>query len=415
MLAVAREVTHRYVDPLTEVWLGAARRIGLRIVRTPDAYAATDGGGTLAIGTDATLDADDSLAQMIFHELCHSLVEGEAAFARPDWGMDNTGPDHDWREHACLRLQWVLAGRHGLRALLAPTTDFRAFWDQLAGDVLADRCDVSVQSAIAGLRRVDQPPWAPALDEALAATAQIAAVAARFSPAADNPVAGRFSLAADTPAGAKPAAAGFSPAADTPTADTPAADKPAAAGPRSLWLGVTPPPAPHPTGLPPRTAGDGARCGTCAWRHNARCRQAGARVDPAWPACERFEAALDCQTCGACCRAAYHSVEVSRRDPVVKAHPSLIVDRGSYLEIRRAGDRCAALEGGAVDERQRVAGGGDPDGSAGGAAVLPRGIEHGTTTRYHCAIYGDRPRTCRDFTLGSAHCLTARRRVGLSL
>jgi hypothetical protein len=350
MLAVAREVTHRYVDPLAEVWLGAARRIGLRIVRTPDAYAATDGGGTLAIGSDATLDADDSLAQMIFHELCHSLVEGEAAFARPDWGMDNTGPDHDWREHACLRLQWVLAGRHGLRALLAPTTDFRAFWDRLGGDVLADRADVSVQAAIAGLRRVEHPPWAPALDEALAATAQIAAAAARFASAGEAAAAG---------------------------------------GPRSLWLGVAPPPAPHPTGLPPRTAADGARCGACAWRSNTRCRQAAARVDPSWPACERFEAALDCQTCGACCRAAYHSVEVSRRDPVVKAHPSLIVDRGSYLEIRRAGDRCAALEGG--------------------------GIELGTTTRYHCAIYSDRPRTCRDFTLGSAHCLTARRRVGLSL
>ncbi|HEY6177890.1 MAG TPA: YkgJ family cysteine cluster protein, partial [Kofleriaceae bacterium] len=94
-------------------------------------------------------------------------------------------------------------------------------------------------------------------------------------------------------------------------------------------------------------------------------------------------------TCGACCRAAYHSVEVSRRDPVVKAQPALIVDRGRYLEIRRNGDRCAALEGGVV--------------------------EHGTTTRYHCTIYDDRPRTCRDFTLGSAHCLTARRRVGLSL
>jgi hypothetical protein len=343
-----RQVTQRYVDPLAEVWLGAARRIGLRVVRTPDAYAATDGGGTLAIGSDATLDADDSLAQMIFHELCHSLVEGEAAFARPDWGMDNTGPDHDWREHACLRLQWVLAGRHGLRALLAPTTDFRAFWDELAGDVLADRAAVSVQAAIAGLRRVGDPPWAPALDEALAATAQIAAAAARFARAPDD-----------------------------------------AAGPRTLWCGVVEPPAPHPSGLPPRTAADAARCGTCAWRTGTRCRQAGARVEPAWPACERYEAALDCQTCGACCRAAYHSVEVSRRDPVVKAHPELIVDRGSYLEIRRTGDRCAALDGG--------------------------DIQHGAATRYHCTIYDDRPRTCRDFTLGSAHCLTARRRVGLSL
>jgi hypothetical protein len=310
---VARNVTHRYVDPLAQVWLAVARRIGLRVVRTPDAYAATDGSGTLAISDDAALDADDSLSQMIFHELCHSLVEGEAAFAQPDWGMDNTGPDHDWREHACLRAQWVLAGRHGLRDLFAPTTDFRTFWDQLAGDVLA-------------------------------ATAQIAQVAARFA----------------------------APAADA----TP-----------SLWHAVVAPPAPHPTGLP-LGAADGS-CGTCAWRTGGRCRQAATRVDPVWPACERFEPALDCQTCGACCRAAYHSVEVTRRDPVVRAHPSLIVDRGSYLEIRRCGDRCAALHGGA--------------------------IEHGTTTRYHCAIYNDRPRTCRDFTLGSAHCLTARRRVGLSL
>ncbi len=340
---VVRDVTHRYIDPLAQVWLAAARRIGLRVVRTPDAYAATDGRGTLAIGDDATLDPDDSLGQMIFHELCHSLVEGEDAFARPDWGMDNTGPDHDGREHACLRVQYVLAGRHGLRGLFAPTTDFRTFWDQLAGDVLADRADPWVQAAIAGLGRVALPPWAPALDEALAATAQIAQAAARFAASATD-------------------------------------------GTPSLWQAVIAPPAPHPTGLPPGGSGS---CGTCAWRTGARCRQAAARVDPAWPACERFEPALDCQTCGACCRAAYHSVEVSRRDPVVKAHPALILDRGSYLEIRRSGDRCAALHGGA--------------------------IEHGTTTRYHCAIYDDRPRTCRDFTLGSAHCLTARRRVGLSL
>jgi Fe-S-cluster containining protein len=38
-----------------------------------------------------------------------------------------------------------------------------------------------------------------------------------------------------------------------------------------------------------------------------------------------------------------------------------------------------------------------------------------TTTRVRCVIYDDRPRTCREFTLGSAHCLSARRKVGLSL
>jgi len=319
--AGVRTITHRYVDPLAQVWLGAARKIGLRVERTADAYAATDGRGTLAIASDDALDADDSLAQMIFHELCHSLVEGEDSFRAPDWGMDNTGPDHDWREHACLRTQYVLAGRHGLRHVFAPTTEFRAFWDRLDDGVLAD-----------------QPPWAPALGDALAATARIAAEAHVL------------------------------------------------ASPTSLWAEVVPAPVAHPTGLP---AGDRGTCGTCAWRHGARCRQAGAKIVDAWPGCERFEPALDCQTCGACCRAAYHSVEVSRRDPVVKAQPAMIVDRGTYLEIRRDGDRCAALAGGVVEGER--------------------------ATRFHCTIYGDRPRTCRDFTLGSAHCLTARRRVGLSL
>jgi hypothetical protein len=326
------------------VWVGAARRIGLSVVRTPDAYASTNGKGTLAIGDAATLDADDSLGQMIFHELCHSLVEGEHSFRAPDWGMDNTGPDHDWREHACLRVQWVLAGRHGLRAVFAPTTDFRAFWDRLAGDVLADRSDRSVQAAITALRRAEQPPWAPALGDALAATARIASEAARFDP-----------------------------------------------DPASLWHGATDAPAPHPTGLPAGAAA--GHCGECAWRYVqrgvARCRQVDSKVDDAWSACERFEAALDCQTCGACCRAAYHSVEVSRRDPVVKKQPTYVIDRTTYLEIARSGDRCAALAGG------------EPEGER--------------VSRFRCVIYDDRPRTCREFTLGSAHCLTARRRVGLSL
>jgi Putative zinc- or iron-chelating domain len=344
---VAREVTHRYVDPLAQVWLGAARRIGLRVVRTPDAYATTDGSGTLAIATAEGMDLDDSLAQMIFHELCHSLVEGEDSFRSPDWGMDNTGPDHDFREHACLRVQWVLTGHHGLRAVFAPTTEFRTtFWNQLSGDVLADRTDPSVQLSIAALRRVHQPPWGPALVEALIASEHIARAVGPFA---------------------------------TDSAKT-------------LWARVEQPPALHPTGLP---AGEGSgTCGDCAWRYEARgvvrCRQSEIKkIDPAWPACERFEAALDCQTCGACCRAAYHSVEVSRRDPAVKARPEYIEDRGTYLEIRRKGDRCSALEGGEVVD--------------------------GKQARFACVIYDDRPRTCREFTLGSEHCLTARRRVGLSL
>jgi Fe-S-cluster containining protein len=56
------------------------------------------------------------------------------------------------------------------------------------------------------------------------------------------------------------------------------------------------------------------------------------------------------------------------------------------LKLLRDKSRCAALVGG-------------------NAATEP----------FHCAIYEGRPKTCRDFTLGSENCLAARRKVGLSL
>jgi hypothetical protein len=237
-------------------------------------------------------------------------------------------------------VQWVLTGRHGLRGVFAPTTDFRAFWDTLSGDVLADRTDPSVQAAIRALRRVSEEPWNPHLQAALVASATIAQAVAPNSPR-----------------------------------DT-------------LWSTVTPHTGAHPTGLP---AGEGAgTCGTCVWRYasrsTSRCRHVTTKIADAWPACERYEAAsnVDCQTCGACCREAYHSVEVSPRDRFVKRHPELVVKHETRLEVLRAGDRCANLQG---DLR----------------------------TGFACTHYEDRPQTCRDFTLGSDNCLTARRRVGLSL
>ena len=363
----------RYVDPLAEVWLAAAARIGLRVVRSADAYAASDGRGTLVIGSDETLDPDDSLAQMIFHELCHALVAGPEAFERPDWGLDNIGDGDAWREHATLRLQATLARRYGLERFFAPTTDYRTdFWDSMPADPLADRTDPSVVAAVLGLGRVDDPPWGPHLEDALAATAAIVAVATPFAAAGAGAGAGLAALP-------------------------------------SLAASYRVPP-PHPTGLPAGVdlgpAGGDRRCGTCAWRHvggpgrkATRCRQARAAiVDDAWPACERWEPALDCLTCGACCREAYHAVAVTPRDPVRRRAPDYVVDRGpacegDRYEVRRSGDRCAALAGG-----EEVA-------TADGPRRAP----------FLCVIYDDRPRTCRYFTLGSGHCLTARRRVGLSL
>jgi hypothetical protein len=198
--AAPRQVHHRYLDPLDQVWLATARRIGLRIERSGEVYASTDGGGTLRLGAHATLDADDCLAQMIFHELCHALVEGPASFGHPDWGLDNTGARDVAREHACLRTQATLASRHGLRALLAPTTDFRVFYDHLSEDPLAPGApaaaveDPSIALAWAAVRRAGEPPWAPHLERALHATAVIAGAVAPFATGADEPAAALPSL-----------------------------------------------------------------------------------------------------------------------------------------------------------------------------------------------------------------------------
>lgn len=341
---MSRTPTHRYTDPVDVIWLECARRIGFRIERSTEVYASTDGRRTILIGS-ADLDADDCLAQMIFHELCHAMVQGDDGIDREDWGLDNTGDRDVPREHACLRLQAHLSGGYGLRRTLAPTTDFRAFYDALPADPLAPRHHPEVVLAAFAARRADQPPWGPHVREALAATAAIAAEVRNYAPS------------------------------------------------DVLWAEAEPAPAPHPVGGRTR---DGS-CADCAWafhggpgRAVARCRQHGAaRIELDGPACDRFEAVFDCQDCGACCRAAYHSVTVSRRDPAVTKHPELIEDRGEYLEIRRSGDRCAALGGGHWD----------------GDAFAP----------FACSIYDDRPRPCREFERGGEHCLTARRRVGLSL
>ena len=353
-----RVPTHRYQDPLDRVWLVAAERLGFKVVRSPDVYASTDGQRTIIVGTDETLDPDDCLAQMILHELCHALVEGEDAESKVDWGLDNQSDRHVAREHACLRLQAHLTRAHGLRGLLAPTTDYRAFWDRLADDpfgATADEGGRREPSAIAAriaAWRAGRSPWAPHLQEALAATAAIAR--------------------------AVPLAGG-------------------APGPLpSLWSKAEPPLPTHPLGhapVAPVGAEEPRRCGDCAWsfraRGAARCWHVeSARLDPAWPACTRFEPAaeLDCLTCGACCREAYHSVEISRREPVIKRHPGMVVVHDNYLELRREGERCAALGGGRTPHEP-----------------------------YGCRIYEDRPRTCREFTRGSKNCLDARRRVGLSV
>lgn len=175
-----RVIDARYRDPLDEIWRAAARALGLRIVRSDEVFAATDGAGELTLGSPASLDPDDCLAQMVFHELCHSLVQGPESFREPDWGLDNLGDRDVAREHACLRVQAALARAHGLQGVLAPTTDFRSFYDALGADPLHGD-DPSVPLARAALERAKGPPWHPHLERALAATRAIGEVLAPFA------------------------------------------------------------------------------------------------------------------------------------------------------------------------------------------------------------------------------------------
>jgi hypothetical protein len=320
---------------IDEIWRAAAARVGFRVERTRDAYASS-AGGVISIGADETLDDDDALAQLIFHELCHAITEGRAGSSRPDWGLDNVS-EHVVREHACLRVQAEIAGRFGLRERMAPTTEYRGYHDALPRQPLAPGADAAIAIAGEAVARFDASSWRAPIEQALAETCA-AMGAATLRPAPRHPVGFELGQAGET-------------------------------------------------------------CASCAWLYVggrglpvARCRQSaaptgdGTRTEPEHPACARWEPVVDCRTCGACCREAYHSVTVSVRDPVVWKEPDLIERHGHRFEIRREGSRCAAL-------------------AVVGAAASPA---------YSCTIYDNRPRPCREFAAGGRHCLEARRRVGLS-
>ncbi len=393
MTEFLRLATHYYDDPLSRVWIACAESVGFRIVRTPDAYASTDGRGTLLIAVDEMFDPDDSLAQMIFHELCHALVEGEDGERRADWGLGYAVGKNPWREHACLRLQAYLAGQVGLRDFFAPTTDFRvSFWATLTDDPFyappeaGGRRERSCVAARLGAWRASRPRWAAHLNQALAASAAIAAVTPRLtnSPQRINQAGAAGVQGLPCPTVGQ----------EQGTHRTPETVCPGQNLLPSLWSTAVAPPAAHPASHATAAAHyPGLGCTDCAWgfvvRNRLRCRHAQAiRLPQDSPACWRFEPAgeLDCQTCGACCREAYHAVEISSRDPVNKRHSELVVIQDSRRKLLRNGKRCAALLGGDAPNEA-----------------------------FACAIYADRPRTCREFTRGSENCLDARRRVGLSL
>jgi hypothetical protein len=178
------------LDPLDAIWLTVAARVGFKVERSAEVYASTDGKGVMTIGAPSTLDADDCLGQMILHELCHSLIEGAESLGVPDFGLDNESERHVVREHACLRLQAWLTDKHGLRQALAPTTDFRSYYDELPEDPFGDEEDPATGVATLGAARAEEGPWAPHLSEGLKATAKIFEIARQLGaadPEAANP------------------------------------------------------------------------------------------------------------------------------------------------------------------------------------------------------------------------------------
>jgi hypothetical protein len=300
-----RQVSHPYQDPLSLIWLGLAAQLGLKVVRDDATFASYDGKGTLSIATDAILDPDDTLAQMIFHELCHSLVMGKESMRKEDWGLDNTSESHVVHEHASHRLQAYWSGDYGLRTFLAVTTDHRPHYDALPSAPLGPAKDPSITMARLALTDARERGWWEPICAALKKTAVMAASIRELVPA------------------------------------------------NSLWKTVVPM---HPLEMFP-LGYHGRTCGDCAWSVVAGnfqlCLQSKSEkgdmlrnVELSWPDCDRFEEELtpsSCQECGACCRQAFSFVAVGSHEPFVQKHGNLLEKDGDRLILPRPGGHCVAL------------------------------------------------------------------------
>ena len=176
-----REITKIYQDPLDLIWIRTAKTLGMNLRRSSEVFAAWDGKETLTIGRSEDLDPDDSLAQMIFHEICHALVQGPDSLKKENWGLNNTDGRDDLREMACIRLQAALAQPYGLKEFFAVTTEWRSYQDQLPENPLTVEQDSALDIACEAHKRATQGPWAPIIDAALKATQTVVAAAEPFA------------------------------------------------------------------------------------------------------------------------------------------------------------------------------------------------------------------------------------------
>ncbi len=179
-----RPVDARYVDPCELIWLSTAERLGMHIRRSPLVFSATDGTGRLQLSTRDDLDADDCLAQMLLHEICHWCTNGLDTFAERDWGFALDGPT-DPREHAALRLQAWLADQVQLRTMFGPTGIYRQYYNRIPNDPL-EPIDDSLwethvcETAREAVARIQSKPWHPHVMEAMNATAKLRTLLAPF-------------------------------------------------------------------------------------------------------------------------------------------------------------------------------------------------------------------------------------------
>jgi hypothetical protein len=301
-----RSINHHYIDPVDQIWMRAASDFGLTIERSADAFAAFDGKGTLTIATVEHFDADDCLAQMIFHEICHWLVAGRRGIKLDDWGLSNIDDRDLIYEYAAIRVQAALSQKYGLRDFMAVTTDWRPYWDTLPEDPLAEGNDPAIPLALDAFDLAKQEPFAAVLSRSLSATA---AVADAVRGVADS---------------------------------------------GSLWSLTKPR---HRLGalLSDDTS---LHCGSCAWAFESQsglaCRQ---HLEPDKPtpsidaddrACERWERAFtidDCGSCGACCRQGFEVLEVADGDPFRTKYPELVELRDGEHRVPRPNGLCVALGG----------------------------------------------------------------------
>ena len=176
-----RQIDCQYSDALDVIWTTTAARLGFKVSRSTDVFASSDGKGTIILSTSDEFDPDDSLAQLVFHELCHAIVEGPESWHEKDWGLDNTNDKDIVREHACHRVQAALSQPFGLRRFFGVTTEWRTYYDALPDDPLEIDSDPASHIASAAIQRLKNSSWYTEIEKALSSTARVAEVVQKYS------------------------------------------------------------------------------------------------------------------------------------------------------------------------------------------------------------------------------------------